>query len=170
MRVASGLLCAALAISAGCRHVTNDIPGVLDMRTDGSGAPANTAVSPSAARTGFDALMQGNGVTGTSDITIEDRTHFVLSYVPILNDRGSTPEWNTALGDGALTNIVIKDQYALITWGVSFLKNLIPVVGSFIAGTADHTVTARRVRVNGAASSTTPTDTPPTPIDSSVGY
>ena len=139
----------------GCLHTTNVLPGVLDMRTDGSGAAAGTPVPASAARTGFDGFAYGNGGTGGTDVVIEDRAHFAIALVPIFNE-SSTEEWQAALGDGALTNIVIADQFSVMTFVVSFVKGLIPFVGSFITSTADHRVTAKRVQATSGGSSAHP--------------
>jgi len=164
-------LVAAVSLGAGCTTVTSKIPGVLDLRSDGADAPVNSAALPPA-RSGFDGFAYGEGVKGGADVVIEDRSHFVLNLVPIANEF-STDEWRTAIGDQALRNVAITEQYTVMTWAVGFVKGLIPVVGGFITGTWDFR--ARGTRILASGSSVRDESIPPPPatdtgITPGVGY
>ena len=154
---------------SGCLHVTSKIPGVLDLRSDGADAPANSEPLPNGAtRAGFDSFAYGGGVTGGTDVQLEDRTHFALAFLPIANE-SSTEEWQQALGDGHLRNISINEQYGVMTWFVSFAKGLIPVVGGIIQGTWD--VRAKATRIGGGAAAVRDESlVPPPAVDDGTGY
>lgn len=124
-------LVAALAAGAtGCTHITTTVPGVLDLRSDGSAATVETKAA-TGERSGFDAIMNGDGVKGTSDVMIEDRKYWVCSLFPVLNP-SATEEISAAVGTSAMRNVRIGEQYTLLNWGVSVCVSLIPLVN--IAG------------------------------------
>ncbi len=153
----------------GCLHVTSKIPGVLDLRSDGADAPVNDEpLANGATRSGFDAFAYGGGVTGTTDVQIEDRNHFILALVPVANE-SSTEEWKQALGDGHLRNITVNEQFGVMTWFVAFAKGLVPFVGGFIQGTWDVRFKATRI-TGGAAAVRDESLVPPASVDDGTGY
>ena len=69
---------------SGCSHVQAELPGVLDLRSDGRDAVvaqdrtgANDA-NDDASRDGLMGFFAGPGTQGTSDVTIVDRNSLVL--------------------------------------------------------------------------------------------
>ena len=82
----------AIVGATGCNHYRTPIPGVLDLRSDGSGAPvSSTKLATDAQRTGIDAWMKGDGTTGDVEVKINDRAVWALRLV--------------YLGDGAQSEI-----------------------------------------------------------------
>jgi len=133
--------------SSGCYHVTSKVPGVLDLRSDGADSTVDSSPLPKGAtREGFDAFAYGAGVTGAADVLIEDRNHYVIDLVPILNE-SSTEEWKSALGDGALRNIAITEQFGGMSVLLTLVKSCIPCVGGFTNGTWDFKARATRIQV-----------------------
>lgn len=171
------LLGLALAVGgavglAGCFHYTADVPGVLDLRSDGSQAAPNeealVAPAPSAPgeeppalrRDGVAAILEGDGVVeqGTR-FTLEDRHWFLgaTAWFPGLfltfND-SSAEELDAALGGQALRNLRLGHKLmmtdVLLTVGVG----LIPVVGtcaSLLVAPRPWTFTASGERVRTAS-------------------
>jgi hypothetical protein len=164
-------LLAAVSLGAGCVTVTSKVPGVLDLRSDGADAPVNTGALPPP-RSGFDSFAYGEGVKGGADVVIEDRSHFLLAFMPIFND-SSTEEWRTAIGDQALRNVAITEQYGVMTWAVAFVKGLIPAVGGLISGTWDFRARGTRILASGGSVREESIPPPPatdTAVSPGVGY
>lgn len=119
------------ALSGACTHITTSVPGVLDLRSDGAGAAVDTK-APTGARGGFDALMDGDGVTGTAgEIKVEDRKYWVCGLLPVLNE-SATEEINAAVGPGAMRNVRIGEQFTVLNWFTGACVRALPVVN--IAG------------------------------------
>lgn len=143
------LLCSA------CNHVTTKVPGVLDLRSDGSGATAAKEApkaSPEMMREGFSGIMYGDGLAGTADVTIVDRKYWVLGLVPILNE-SATEEIQAALGDGAMRNVKIGDSETGTDIIMSIVVRAIPVVNvlGLIMPPFDVTVSGTRIDTAGGA-------------------
>ena len=130
------LLAAAFVLSTtACFHVTSNIPGVLDVRSDGSAAaPDASALPATATRTGLDNFLWGSGVSNASlksdwpamiegakspsEVTIEDRSwHWFTGLWPFGNE-SSSEEWTAALGTGSLRNVRIGDGHLLLWDGI----------------------------------------------------
>jgi len=143
-------LLAALFLSTGCYTVTSKMPGVLDLRSDGQDAPVDhSELAQSAKRDGFGGIAFGGGVSGSGDVLIEDRNHYVLLLLPIMNE-SSSEEWRSALGDGQLRNIAITEGMSgmsvLSYLGKAIIGSCLCGVGPFVAGTWDFKARATRIQ------------------------
>lgn len=105
----AGALLALLAM-LGCQHYESDLPGVLDLRSDGAEAPLDPRPLPAtAARDGLEGWMKGAGVTGSTSIVAEDRAAWALRLFA-LGD-GVKDEVALALGKGgALRSVVLQEE------------------------------------------------------------
>lgn len=109
---AIALSLATALVASGCLHITTKVPGVLDLRSDAAEAPANPK-PPTGGRDGFDSILKGDGVQGKDNVTIDDRKFWVIGLIPLRDDGG--PELiNAAIGDGALRNVTIGEQFTLL--------------------------------------------------------
>ena len=109
--------------AGGCTHITTKVPGVLDLRSDGS--LEEKAKKPDAPRGGLDGLLWGSGVTGDAAVVVEDRKYWIVGLVPVFNE-SATEEIAQALGGKALASPKIGERYALADVGLSFCGALIP--------------------------------------------
>lgn len=122
-------LCAlALALLPSCQHYESELPGVLDLRSDGAEAPVESRPLPKeAAREGLEGWMKGQGVTGATDIVAEDRAVWALRLF-LLGD-GLTPEVQAALGKGgALRKVALQEELSLLDAAFFFCAMPIPCV------------------------------------------
>lgn len=149
---------AVFATVSGCVHVDMKLPGVLDLRSDGQGVPAAKDLDDRS-RDGFDAIMAGNGITQSAAgaFTIEDRQHFAINLIPILNDMASE-ELALATDKVAVRDLVVGDTLGGVDAGyhvVGMLVGIVPFVG-WIASAAinlilpPRTATVSGTRVGGA--------------------
>lgn len=111
--------------SGGCFHHQAHLPGIFDMRTDGSGLPppASTAVvEPRHAHPGVEGLVQGAGVSVVgSDVSVEHRFYWLLGAIPIYNQSPS-PSLEAALpAGGALTRVEVGETQTPLDVAVGFL-------------------------------------------------
>jgi hypothetical protein len=132
MRIVHLLVVTAVLLSAGCQTVTVKVPGTLDMRSDGAGAPAASGGKPldaKMARTGFDAIIWGDGVSVSGPhVTVKDRRYWALRLVPIANE-SATEEIAAAVGDnGAVKKVKIGDGYDLYSFGIRYVGRLVTSV------------------------------------------
>lgn len=163
--IAPLLALAALAAGGGCHHLTSKVPGVLDMRTDGSGAAAAPRKAGTGERTGFDGLMYGDGVQGTNELKVTDRKYWVCSFFPIINE-SATEEITVALGPGgALKNCRIGEQYTIMNWLTQTVVSILPVVSVLNIIMPPHDFYFHGVPVAGASAAVPlpASDTPPPP-------
>ena len=118
----------ALAFAPSCQHYESEVPGVLDLRSDGAEAPVESRPLPKeAAREGLEAWMKGQGVTGATDIVAEDRAVWALRLF-LLGD-GLTPEVQAALGKGgALRKVALQEELTLLDAAFFFCAMPIPCV------------------------------------------
>jgi hypothetical protein len=169
----------AAAGSSGCMHISSEVPGVLDLRSDGADAPVKADALPSndASRSGFGAFFSGAGAQGSSDVTIEDRNTLVavgpLILMSVVNS-SSTEEWRAALGnDGALRNVTLGEQISIGAFGATLVKGicLCPVIGGWVAPTIDFKASGTRIgqTASGAASERETSIPPALPADGSAG-
>jgi hypothetical protein len=147
-RTIVGAACGLVILaSSGCFHVASKLPGVLDLRSDGGDCVVDHRPLPAnATRKGFDAFAYGSGVSGTADVVIEDRNHYVINWMPIFN-ASSAEEWQSAVGRGALRDIAITERFGGMSLLLTVLKPCIPCVGPFITGTWDFKARATRILV-----------------------
>jgi hypothetical protein len=142
----------ALSLTSGCYHITTKVPGVLDLRSDGSGAETDSAGPKDGSRTGFDAILWGDGVQGSGQVTVVDRKYWFIGLIPMGNE-SATEEIGSATGTGALKGVMIGEQYTLIDFGIGFCATYIPIAGCFVPP-RDFKLSGSRVKPSsGAAAS-----------------
>lgn len=148
---------ALVLLSSACRHVTTKVPGVLDLRSDGSDAPAATTppkTSEETARGGFGGFMKGDGVVATgADVTITDRKYWVIGLFSVINE-SATEEIQDALGDGAMRKVMIGDGLTFMDVGIAIIGQIVawvPIVGlvNFILPPFDVTFSGTRIQTGG---------------------
>lgn len=171
------LLLAVLAVSStGCFHMRADLPGVLDLRSDGSEAAVdNTALPADAARDGIGGFFSGGGVQGTKgDVTIENRVTFLTLggafFIYPLNDN-TNDEWRTVLGkEGAARNVTIGEGITGGTALNAFLRGLCcyPVF-VFSAIGVDLSGSATRIEGSGGSTASSTSSTREESIPPPVG-
>lgn len=168
------------AFGSGCMHITSEVPGVLDLRSDGadSDVRAEAVTAGDASRDGIMGFFAGTGAqvtsTGGSDVTIVDRNSLVavgpLILMSVLNS-SSTEEWNAALQGGALRNVTIGEQISPGAVGATLVKGvcLCPAIGGWVAPTIDFNAGGTRINLTPAAASERDTSIPPAlPSDGSL--
>ncbi|MDP2344187.1 MAG: hypothetical protein Q8O67_24730 [Deltaproteobacteria bacterium] len=159
------VLCVAFA-STGCSHVSSQIPGVLDLRSDGSEAATITEALPAsdATRDGVGGFFLGTGATGSSEVVVENRAHFLGLYIAFLIhplNGDVEDEWKAVLGkDGAARNVSIGEKLSIMGWANEMLRGLccLPVF-VFMPLSVDMTGEATRIKGGGSSArdeSTTP--------------
>ena len=81
------------------------------------------------ARTGFDAIIWGDGVSVSGPhVTVKDRRYWALRLVPIANE-SATEEIAAAVGDnGAVKKVKIGDGYDLYSFGIHYVGRLVTSV------------------------------------------
>lgn len=167
-RLFAFLSVAALA-SSGCFHVKSSIPGVLDLRSDGSDAPVATKpMEGEATRDGVGGFFLGAGAEGTSDVTVENRATFIgLSFYFLIHPLNGDvqDEWQSVLGkDGAARNVHIGESLTIGAFLHELVRSLICVpVYVFTPLTIDQTGSATRIETGGssAAAATREESIPP---------
>ena len=166
MRRSLFLVVGAVAMtSVACVHYSADIPGVLDLRSDGKDTPPPhdaLVVDKVAARAGFDALLDGVGVQADGNrVSVEDRHTWlgITAVAPgtLLVFNGDVrPELEAALGKkGALRNLYIGHEQSLmdaLTWAARAVPFVVCPVGTACAPVGP-TMT---FRASGERISTTP--------------
>lgn len=176
---AAALVC---ALGSGCMHITSEVPGVLDLRSDGADTPVRGDALPAteASRSGIGGFFSGAGTQGTSDVTIEDRNSLVaigpLVLMSVLNS-SSTEEWRAAIGqDGALRNVTVGEEISLGAIGAWIVKStcLCPIVGGWVAPTIDFQGSGTRIGYGGSGGSSPAPERelsipPALPADGSAG-
>lgn len=156
-RLAPLVVVTAAAFGAGCTHVTSEVPGVLDLRSDGGDAPVRSeALAAEASRDGISGFFSGAGTTGATDVTIEDRNSLLavgpLVLMSVLNS-SSTEEWRAALGkDGALRNLSIGEQVSGMAFASTLVKEicLCPAVGGWVSPSIDFQASGTRISTGAA--------------------
>ncbi len=161
---------------SGCMHITSEVPGVLDLRSDGadSDVRAEAVTASEASREGVMGFFAGAGAQGSKDVTIVDRNSLVavgpLILMSVLNS-SSTEEWNAALQNGALRNVTIGEQISPGAVGATFVKGvcLCPLIGGWVAPTIDFQGSGTRINLTPGAASERDTSIPPAlPSDGSL--
>jgi hypothetical protein len=131
-------LCAAL--STGCYSFTANVPGVLDLRSDGSQASVSSDKLPPGEHTrdGVGGFMFGNGLqpgAAPADVTIEDRHWWAIGLFTIMNP-SIKEEVQAALGKGAMRKVYIGEEQTFmdigLTIGMSIVAGIIPGVNGIL--------------------------------------
>lgn len=168
-------LLAVLAFGVGCNHITTKVPGVLDLRSDGSDAAVDSTAPKEAPRAGFDGLLWGDGVQGSGQVTVVDRKYWLLNLLAMGNE-SATEEINAAMGDGGLKGVTIGEQYTLGDFGIGFCASGIPIAGCFVSpGQGPRVVKLSATRVKAGAVEVAPiveaapTDAAPAPASDATG-
>jgi hypothetical protein len=112
------LLALALSPTTGCYRYATDIPGVLDLRSDGTEAPSRSEppVAPEAKREGLLALFAGPGVREDgADITVEDRHVFggatlLAPGLFLLTNDSAFPELKATLREEGLRDLRVGQR------------------------------------------------------------
>lgn len=123
---------AVVALSSGCFHHQAYLPGVIDMRTDGSGLPPSPKLAPSdprQTRNQLEGVALGQGLTvAGADVTVDDRHFWVVGLIPIFND-SPTPEVEAALATaGTMTRLEIVEEIdALSLVGSMMARFVLPI-------------------------------------------
>lgn len=123
----------AWAVAAsGCFHHQTHLPGVIDMRTDGSGLPPPakpvTTTDRKVTRLSSEALAEGAGLTVAGrELTVEDRHYWIFGSIPIYNE-SPTPELQAAQNvGGAVTSIEVGEEIdAIGILAASFVPLVLP--------------------------------------------
>jgi hypothetical protein len=185
----AALLAATVVASSGCYHYTTDVPGVLDLRSDGASAQENAAAienkeGDEVSRDGFMGFLNGAGVQAEgSKFTVEDRHLFLGIVIPglfvIMNDSASE-ELDAAMGEGgAIRKVRIghtEDMMSiLLSIGTRIVAGIVPVVNAIASPVVNitnpfwFTFTASGERIQGSggkgamAPPPPPADAPPPP-------
>ena len=129
------VLLVASAIVGGCFHHQAYLPGVIDLRTDGSGLPAPTrppATDPRQTRSGVEAYLTGEGLSVTgADVDIEDRHYWVVGMIPVVND-SPTPEIAAAqAASDAMVRLEIGEELDVLSLIGSIVAQLVVPVARF---------------------------------------
>jgi hypothetical protein len=130
--VRAALCVVIFALSSGCFHHQAHLPGVIDMRTDGSGlpAPAKTTAPTDrrVTRSSSESLAEGAGLSVAGrELTIEDRHYWIFGSIPIYNE-SPTPELRAALHvGGAVIAIQVGEEIdAVGILAASFVPLVLP--------------------------------------------
>ncbi len=171
----------AAALSSGCMHTTSKLPGVLDLRSDGSGAaPENDAVktTPEVTRDGLGGWLTGEGLKVTGDkVVIEDRQWHIIGLFPAFNDMGAAeyaalPKGTTMrsvkVGDGLVgTDVILAIAPSLVSWipivNLVGLINLAPRMTLNVSGTRVQGGAGAALETAPPTSDVPPADATPTP-------
>ena len=142
---------------AGCQHNTSRIPGVLDLRagtTTTTGTHADLVpLPPDAARSGLAAIVQGAGVSGDVDVTVEERAFWLLGLWA-LHDGNASSDLELVLANGALTHVMLTQHCTWLDVGMTTCVGPVCLPTSLVMPPA--TFTVRGTRAHAVTSSTTP--------------
>lgn len=117
----------AVGASSGCFRRSVAVPGVFDLRTDGSGEKSKRPKPLSTERRDFEALLQGKGpyVVGNT-IFIEDRAYWVYGAIPAVQG-DVVKAFRTVMeaSPGGLRNVYVGEQYTFVDWAITFVSRLV---------------------------------------------
>ena len=142
----------------GCTHITAEVPGVLDLRSDGSETPVMTTPLPAsgATRDGVGSFFLGSGAQGAGDVTVENRATFIGLWagwlIHPLNGEVHD-EWGAVIGDNAAArNVSIGEKLSIMGWLNEMLRGFccMPLF-FFTPVTVDMTGEATRIKAAGSA-------------------
>lgn len=128
---------AMAACLAGCFHHQAYLPGVIDLRTDGSGLPTATrppTVDPRQTRSGVEGYVTGEGLTvAGADVDVEDRHYWIAGLIPVIND-SPTPEIAAALASSdALVQLEIREELDIVSVVGALIAQLVVPVTAWVA-------------------------------------
>ena len=156
---------AALSLCA-CNTITTKVPGVVDLRSDASGAPTDSASKVEGARSGFDSIMSGDGTTATSgNVKINEKRYWVIGLIPV-GDADVAPEIAQASAKGALRNVHIGEEYTLFDGVERICVSAIPVVDilDLVLPAWDVNIDGTKVKTGDATEPPSPAAAPATPV------
>lgn len=167
-------LLSALALFAllgsGCYRYQTQVPGVVDLRSDASGAERVSPPPPN-----DDEVVRGEGIgilvgDGVSvegaRVQVEERHVFLRGLVPVWNTSAAEEIKAAVALSGALRDVELREEYGPIDVGLSLLVSLLPVAGWLMPSTYTFALEGEAVRVEGRRSWTTDDALPlPSPFD-----
>jgi hypothetical protein len=110
-----GLL--GLLVASGCHHYQTHVPGVLDLRTDASGAdqtkprPPDRQLAPE--RSDLEALALGRGVIRQGrSLLLEERHYWVGGFIPLANTSAADEIEGLLANNPVLTDVRLEEQYS----------------------------------------------------------
>lgn len=126
-------LLTASTMLSGCFHHQAYLPGVIDLRTDGTGlpAPAQPPVADTRqTRSGVERYVIGEGLTvAGTDVDIEDRHYWVVGLIPLANDSPAPEIAAAQASSDALIRLEIGEELdALSLIGAIVAQLVVPVV------------------------------------------
>ena len=148
------LLPLVVVASSGCLHIGAELPGVLDLRSDGAEAstlttelPAGDAVN----RAGFSGILLGDGATAAGEkASVVDRQHYLIDLVQLTD--GPKDELAAGVGKDAWRDVFVGDQFSLPDFGELLVKSYCTFgIGVFANGTWDFKATGTRIQTALAA-------------------
>lgn len=135
--------CLGLA-SAGCHHYHTAIPGVVDIRSDGSGAKADSReleLGQDVKRESVEAIVIGKGVEVQGHkVKIEDRTYWILHIAPMFNTSAAEEVDAALANNGALREVSTTYEVSVIDVVIELgaglavgVVNVVPVLGQLVS-------------------------------------
>ncbi len=124
------MLCGVTATSVGCNRHAMRLPGVVDMRTDGTGAEPGkvdlTTVSQHV-RPEFSGLMEGEGIgVRGPEITVEDRAYWLIRVIPVYNNSiDEELQGMLEASGGGVRNLHLGEEFMFIDWALSVVAQFI---------------------------------------------
>jgi hypothetical protein len=127
MRMVALLL--LMVAPTGCFRYQTRIPGVVDVRTDGSEAARSGAQPPArAVRTGAQGLLLGRGTERRGDrIHVEDRRYDLRQAIPLVNPSAARELADATGASGALRRVELTEQMTLLDVLYTFLAGYLPL-------------------------------------------
>jgi hypothetical protein len=100
----------------GCHHYQTHVPGVLDLRTDASGAEATTPRPPdrdlAPERSDLESLALGRGVIRQGrSLLLEERHYWVGGFIPLANTSAADEIEGVLTHNPVLTEVALEEQY-----------------------------------------------------------
>lgn len=164
----------ALALFAllgpGCYRYQTQVPGVVDLRSDASGAERVRPRRPNdddVARGKGVAILVGEGVTvDGARVQVEERHVFLRGLVPVWNTSAAEEIEAAVALSGALRDVELREEYGPIDVGLGLLVSFLPVAGWLIPSTFTFALEGEAVRVERRRPWTTDDALPlPSPFD-----
>lgn len=126
------VLCVPL-VASGCFRYQTRVPGVVDLRSDGSEVPRAAPRPPpdgKLSRTDAFSLLEGEGVrVEGSGVSVEDRHVFARGLIPVWNT-SAEEELAAALAlGGGLAEVELGEEVGLLDIGISLVASCLPVIG-----------------------------------------
>lgn len=167
-----------LGPSVGCFRYRTHVPGVIDMRTDASGAEATRPRVEERRDDGLFEILLGRGAYARGErVVVEDRHYWVAGLIPLFNTdaeeelfalvEGSRAARDVRIGE----SITVEDALAAL-----IVPQIVPLVGYVLptytfhaSGTPIRLARAPRIVIEPAPSVTATPPTPPSTTGTPVG-